>query len=83
MQKTPCAVVETGDVPRVVFEQSTPVTVNWNLPSLTAVFSPAAFAEPDDEPPPDADGDQDEDDPPPLAVAITTMMMIKAMMPAG
>src|SRR4051812_13906981 len=73
-QKTPLAWVVTGSVPSVFCEQSTPVTLNWNLPSRTGWFRPAVFASPDDEPPPAADED-DGEDPPPLVVAITMITM--------
>src|SRR3954454_3141926 len=87
-QNTPCAFVLTGSLPRVVFEQSTPVTVNSNLPSRTAWFSPTALAaSPDDEPPPPDDepplpDDEDESLPPPLLLATTMMMMMMSAMTA-
>src|SRR4051812_5193741 len=51
-QNTPWAVVVMGSVPSVFWEQSTPLTVNSNLPSRTAWFRPTALAEsPEGEPP--------------------------------
>src|SRR3954454_21385438 len=85
-QNTPVALVATGSLPRVDFEQSTPVTVNSNLPSLTAWFSPTAWAaaSPDDAPLsavaplPDDDGDEPPSPPPLVAMAMMTTRAMTA-----
>jgi hypothetical protein len=61
-----------GSAPRVFFEQSTPVTVNSNLPSRAGWLSPTVSAASDDESPrPEADDDE-ESPPPDVVMAMIT-----------
>src|SRR4051812_32237683 len=89
MQKVPCAVLDSGALPIVFWEQSTPLTVNSNLPSRAAWLRPMAFDEPlSTEPPsveaelPAEDDDEEESSlpppPPPVAMAMITMTAMSA-----